>query len=93
MRTTTLPLPAEDLLGRALQIATATFTGTMSPAGEPRRTGPARSAPRAPFSWLARMDAWFARQEQNNREAYLAQSQDIFDLERRLQHLERHGSF
>ena len=38
---------------------------------------------------LARLDRWFWRQEQKAREDYLAQSQDVFDLERRMAALER----
>ena len=42
-------------------------------------------------SWLTRVDAWFSKQEMKRREAYLAQSTDIFDLERRMRGLERRG--
>ena len=38
---------------------------------------------------LDRLDAWFWRQVQNDREAYLARSRDVFDLERRIDALER----
>jgi hypothetical protein len=41
---------------------------------------------------LERIDRWFWRQEMNEREAWLAQSQDIFELERRMRMLERVGS-
>lgn len=40
---------------------------------------------------LARLDRWFWQQEQREREAYLAQSSDIYDLERRMRQLERDG--
>ncbi len=40
---------------------------------------------------LARLDRWFWQQEQREREAYLAQSSDIYDLERRMRLLERDG--
>jgi hypothetical protein len=45
--------------------------------------------PRA--GWLDRLDAWFWRQEQRDREAYLADSRDIFELERRIELLDREG--
>jgi len=45
--------------------------------------------PRA--GWLDRLDAWFWRQEQKDREAYLAESRDIFELERRIELLDREG--
>ena len=38
---------------------------------------------------LDRLDRWFWRQEQKARDAYLAQSRDVFDLERRIAALER----
>jgi hypothetical protein len=38
---------------------------------------------------LDRLDTWFWRQRQRADEAYLAQSQDVFDLERRIRTLER----
>jgi hypothetical protein len=38
---------------------------------------------------LDRLDAWFWRQLQKDREAYLAQASDVFDLERRIDAIER----
>ena len=65
-------------------------------AGKPaRRQRPGTSAQRPPKpaaerrSWLDRLDAWFWRQEQKAREAYLAQSRDVFELERRIEALGR----
>ena len=43
-------------------------------------------------SWLSRVDTWFWKQEMKRREAFLAQSTDIFDLERRMRMLERAGN-
>jgi hypothetical protein len=45
-----------------------------------------------PRSWLTRLDTWFWKQEMKRREAFLAQSADIFDLERRMRMLERGGN-
>jgi hypothetical protein len=88
MRTTTLTHPATDLFGRAIEIAQQTFAGGNRPTSVRR---PAR-APSAPHrSLLDRLDGWFERQEQRERESYLGQSQDIFELERRIRHLERRG--
>lgn len=42
-------------------------------------------------NWLDRLDNWFWRQRQREREAYLAQATDIFDLEERMRRLERSG--
>jgi hypothetical protein len=40
-------------------------------------------------SFLDRLDNWFADQELKSREAFLAQSVDVVDLEQRLRWLER----
>jgi hypothetical protein len=42
-------------------------------------------------SWLSRVDTWFWKQEMKRREAFLAESADIFDLERRMRMLDRNG--
>jgi hypothetical protein len=39
--------------------------------------------------WLERLDQWFWKSEQREREAYLADSTDIYDLEVRMRNLER----
>ncbi|HVR93194.1 MAG TPA: DUF3563 family protein [Casimicrobiaceae bacterium] len=41
---------------------------------------------------MSRLDTWFWKQEMKRREAFLAQSADIFDLERRMRMLERGGN-
>ena len=54
-----------------------------------------RNAPRSTpakakaVSLLDRLDAWFWHQRQRANEAYLAQSQDVFELESRMRALER----
>lgn len=40
---------------------------------------------------LEKLSTWFETAERNRREAYLASSSDIVDLERRLRSLEAHG--
>jgi len=40
-------------------------------------------------SWFDRLDTWFWRQELKSREAFLAQSADIVELEQRMRWLER----
>jgi len=42
-----------------------------------------------PRGWLDRLDTWFWKQDMKHREAFLAQSIDIFDLEQRMRCLER----
>jgi hypothetical protein len=39
--------------------------------------------------WLDRIDHWFWLQQQRDRERYLAQAKDVFDLEVRIRDLER----
>ncbi len=53
------------------------------------RTGAHKRVPRTRSGLLARIDAWFWRQRQRAMETYLAQSQDVFELERRIRDLER----
>ena len=57
----------------------------------PRRTArvTAHPAPRGP-GLLDRLDTWFWKQELANREAFLAKSADIVELEQRMRWLE-HG--
>lgn len=59
-------------------------TTSREPHRDPR---PARRSPRRGV--LARLEARIWRQEQKRREAWLAQSTDIFDLERRIRQLDR----
>jgi hypothetical protein len=51
------------------------------------RPAPAHKTTRGAL--LDRLDAWFWRQRQRTIEAHLAQSQDVFELERRMRDLER----
>ncbi|MEP6943885.1 MAG: DUF3563 family protein [Betaproteobacteria bacterium] len=49
----------------------------------------ATSAPTPRKHWLDVLDTWFWKQRQRARETYLAQSQDVFEVERRMRDLER----
>ena len=40
-------------------------------------------------SMLDRLDRWFWRQQQKAQESYLANAQDVFDLERRIEAIDR----
>ena len=58
--------------------------GPIAPsASSPRRAKTQRR------SWLDRLDSWAWRQHQKEREAWLAQSQDLSELEARLRALDR----
>lgn len=75
---------AQDARRAAVQAGRKPSTASSQPA--------AASAPAAipeRKSLLDRLDAWHFRQAQREREAYLARSKDVFDLERRMRALER----
>jgi hypothetical protein len=59
-----------------------------SPVGHRRAT---ESAPKV--SWLERFDRWAAKARQRDREAYLAASKDVFELEARIRQTERQSYF
>ena len=62
------------------------------PAGGPTRRKPAaRAEERGSRTLLDRLDAWLWRQEQKRREAYLSGSRDLFELERRMEAIDRGG--
>ena len=60
----------------------------VSPASRAPASSTARSSDRS-LGWLDRLDTWFWKQEIKNREAFLARSTDIFDLEQRMRCIER----
>lgn len=63
----------------------------LQPAKASERSEPLRATERAPRrSWLDRLDDWLWDQELKSREAFLAQSTDIVELEHRMRWLE-HG--
>ena len=58
-------------------------------AGSAPIDGPDCSLAARRLSLLERFDRWVARMQQRDRERYLAQATDIYDLERRIRELER----
>jgi Protein of unknown function (DUF3563) len=74
-----------------IQLAQSTFSDVMPAKSDPKPLAQSRRspAPAAQRGIMAAIDDWFYRQQVNAREAYLAQSTDIFDLESRIRHLER----
>jgi len=94
------PFADKSLLGTCIQLAHATFFEALPANAEHRApVAPAVLAPkRAPppnalQRGLAALDGWFYRQRLASREKYLAQAQNIFDLEARMRELERRPSF
>jgi len=58
-------------------------------AGLPQAVAPVRSSSKDRVSLAERFDRWLWKQHVREREAYLAEAQDIFDLEERIRRLER----
>jgi hypothetical protein len=56
---------------------------------ERRSARPSDNPPTPKASLLDRLDRWLSRQEQQSREDYLAGSRDVFELERRIDALDR----
>src|SRR5512135_1297196 len=73
---------AEDARKAAALAARRSSTAT-TPAAAPAAPVEARK------SLFDRLDAWHFRQAQREREAYLAASKDVFDLERRMRAIDR----
>jgi Protein of unknown function (DUF3563) len=92
MRTMNATANDPGFITLCIQLAQSTFSDVMPSKQEAGgKVGPkiAALAVSEPRSFFARIDDWFYRQQVNAREAYLAQSTDIFDLEARIRHLER----
>ncbi len=93
MRISTPTAAEPGFIALCIQLAQATFSDVMPSAPAPK--APAASSrtngctPTIRASLTRRLNDWFYRQQVDQREAYLAQSTDIFDLERRIRHLER----
>jgi hypothetical protein len=89
----------DSILGHVAMLLAEALDGARRPRRAPRRAEmsaaaakPAAKPVEPPRTgWLDRLDAWFWRQEQKDREAYLAKSRDIFELERRIELLDREG--
>jgi hypothetical protein len=94
------PFADKSLLGTCIQLAHATFYEALPSNIEHRApVAPASLSPkRAPQPnalqrALAAVDGWFYRQRLASRERYLAQSQNVFELESRMRELDRHPQY
>jgi hypothetical protein len=90
------PFPENSLIGLTLALAHSTFYDALPANAErrepiaPAKTLPPKAGDRSNVlqrAWNA-LDHWFYRQHMKEREAYLAESKDIFEVERRLRYLE-----
>ena len=96
MRSQVHPFPEHSLVGNCIRLAQTTFfDAAASRADTPMPNAPAKSEPFGArlARWMENLDDWLYRQRMNDREAYLAQSQDVFELERRLRDLDRRPYF
>ena len=92
MRVTTPTMTESGFIALCIQLAQATFSEVMPSKPDPK--APANSSrtsnkAHAEQSWISVLGGWFHRQQVKEREAYLAKSTDIFDLERRIRDLDR----
>ncbi len=88
MRVTTPTATEPGFIALCIQLAQATFSDVMPSTADAKAPADRPRAANEPV-WMTKLGNWFHRQEVKNREAYLAQSTDIFDLERRIRYLER----
>ena len=82
MSTANPTMTEPGFINLCIQMAQSTFSDVM-----PFRTPHART--NKVRSWASALADWFYLQQVKEREAYLAKSTDIFDLERRIRQLER----
>jgi hypothetical protein len=83
MRAADVPVDQEGALGLCRLLLRATESG--EPVLRPQARGKTAAKP----AFLERFDGWVARARQRDRERYLAQSRDVFELEARIRALER----
>jgi hypothetical protein len=86
MRTNNPPLYGNSLAGILARLTHGILLDANDRAQQDRAGTNSVAKPRG---LLDRLDTWFWKQEMKRREAFLAQSTDLFDLERRMRWLER----
>ena len=101
MRSQIHPFPENSLVGNCIRLAQTTFFDAMPARADvlvPKAPATLRPAQSEPFGqrlarWTENFENWMHQQRVKEREAYLAQAQDVFDLERRMRNLERRPYF
>jgi hypothetical protein len=87
MRATDIPIDKEGALGLCrLLLRDATSPKALDAAP---RAGNAVAPPPRGLTLFERFDRWTARTRQRDRERYLAEASDVFELEARIRELER----
>ena len=90
MRATDIPVDEEGALGLCrLLLRAASSPNTVDAASTPSQAGNAVAPPPRTLTLFERLDRWVARMRQSDRERYLAQANDVFELEARIRELER----
>jgi len=88
MRATDIPVDEEGALGLCRLLLRAASSpeaidATSAPAGNTAPPGPGK------LTLFERFDRWITRMRQRDRERYLAQANDVFEVEARIRELER----
>jgi uncharacterized protein DUF3563 len=81
-----------SLVGHFSAFLAESLAGSLHRGSWPARKPAARAEAHGSRTLLDRLDAWLWRQEQKRREAYLADARDLFELERRMEAIDR-GAF
>jgi hypothetical protein len=90
MRATDIPVDEEGALGLCrLFLRAASSPNAIDAASTPAQPGNAVPMPSKRLTLFERFDRWIARIRQRDRERYLAQANDVFELEARIRELER----
>ena len=80
--------PMEDDRG-IVAVMIQLFHAALTPSAREAWDAPVANKP----GWFERFDRWASQARQRDRERYLAESNDVFELERRLKVLERRPFF
>ena len=90
MRATDIPVDQEGAVGLCrLLLRAATPPETVDAAPPRSGAGNAVAPPSRRLALFERFDRWIARMRQRDRERYLAEASDVFELEARIRELER----
>jgi hypothetical protein len=90
MRASDIPVDEEGALGLCrLLLRAASSPKAIDAAATPAQAGDAVPTPSRRLTLFERFDRWVARMRQRDRERYLAQANDVFELEARIRELER----